>query len=170
MSFGQLQRAVKDRRFSLGVDPLAAARWSDRFNRGVEKMAVLALSLLLVAAAAAAAITAIVIDNYWLVAAIPIQAVAFYFSHPSSPYRKWATVAGAVSIIVFIDLLFNQMPTAATLTAYAGLTFAAVRAAGYIANSAFRRAVISDEELFLAAYAASACTLRENKTKRVYSA
>ena len=70
---------------------------------------------------------------------------------------------------MFLDLLLNGMPIAAALVAYAGLTFAAVRAAGYITNSSFRKALLSDENLFLAAYADGACTLRNNQTKQVYS-
>jgi len=61
------------------------------------------------------------------------------------------------------------LPIAATLVAYAGLTFATVRAAGYMTNSAFRKALLADETLFLAAYAAGACTVRNNQTKVVYS-
>jgi hypothetical protein len=108
--------------------------------------------------------------EYWLFAAAPIQALAFYLSHPSSPIHKWVTIGGAVSVAVFPDLLLNGLPIAAALVAYVGLTFAAVRAAGYITNSAFRKALLSDENLFLAAYADGACTLRNNQTKVVYGA
>jgi hypothetical protein len=125
--------------------------------------------LLLVAAAAAAVVAAFVTGEYWLLAAPPIQAGAFYVSHPASPIRKWVTVGGAVSVAVFLDLLLNGLPIAATLAAYAGLTFAAVRAAGYVANSAFRKALLLDESLFLAAYGDGLCTVLNNQTKRVYS-
>jgi hypothetical protein len=64
--------------------------------------------------------------------------------------------------------LFNQMPTAATLVAYAGLTFAAVRASSSITHSAFRKALTTNEELFLDAFANKACTIRDSKTKQVY--
>jgi hypothetical protein len=57
---------------------------------------------------------------------------------------------------------------ASVLVAYAGLTFAAVRAAGFITGSAFRKALASDEDLFLGAYSERACTVRDNETKRVY--
>jgi hypothetical protein len=79
------------------------------------------------------------------------------------------TIGGAVSVAVFLDLLLNGLPIAAALVAYAGLTFAAVRAAGYITNSAYRKALLEDEEMFLHAYASGACTLRNNRTKVVYS-
>jgi hypothetical protein len=168
-TFEEMQVAVRERSFGLGVSSLAAAEWLDgsgpRFKRGV----VVALSLLLFGAAIAAAVAAFWLGNYWLLAAVPIQAFAFYVSQPSSPIRKWVTVAGAVSIIIFANLLFNRLTTAATLVAYAGLTFAAVRAAGYIADSAFRKKLLSDERLFIKAYAGRACTLRNNRTKQVYS-
>ena len=168
-SFDQLQAAVAIRSFNMGVDALAAAEWADRFNRKPSRLVVTALSLLLVAAAAAAVVAAFVTGEYWLVAAAPIQAAAFYISHPASPIRKGVTVGGAISVAVFLDLLLNGLPIAATLVAYAGLTFAAVRAAGYVANSAFRKALLSDESLFLAAYCDGVCTVRNNQTKRVYS-
>lgn len=168
-SFSHLQEAIAGRRFSLGVDSLAAARWADAHNTGVKKMLVAALSFLLIAAAIAAIAAALWLKNYWLLAAIPVQAVAFYFSHPSSPASKWVTVLGVASLIVFVDLLLNRLPTAALLVAYAGLTFAVVRAASFINNSAYRKALISDESVFLAAYEDRSCTLRENKTGRVYS-
>lgn len=168
-TFDQLQAAVAIRSFNIGVDALAAAEWADRFGTKLSRFVVSGLSLLLVAAALAAVVAGFVTAEYWLLAAAPIQAGAFYVSHPASPIRKWVTVGGAISVAVFLDLLLNGLPIAATLVAYAGLTFAAVRAAGYIANSAFRKALLSDESLFLAAYADGACTLRNNQTKRVYS-
>ena len=168
--FDQLKAAVAIRSFNLGVDSLAAAKWSERFNTSFNKAIITSLSLLLVAAAAASVVAAFLTREYWLLAAAPIQALAFYLSHPASPVHKWMTIGGAVSVAVFLDLLLNGLPIAAALVAYAGLTFAAVRAAGYIANSAFRKALLSDEKLFLEAYAGGACTLRNNQTKAVYSA
>ena len=168
-TFEELQTAVSKRSFSLGVDSLAAAEWLDKSDLRFKKTAVVALSLLLFAAAVAAAVVAFWLEDYWLLAAVPIQALAFYLSQPSSPARGWVTAAGAVSIIVFANLLFNRMTTAATLVAYAGLTFAAVRAAAYIADSAFRKSLLADERLFILAYDRRACTLRNNRTKDVYA-
>ena len=168
-TFDQLQGAVAIRSFNVGVDALAAAEWSDRFGTKLSRFIVNALSLLLVAAALAAVVAGFVTAKYWLLAAAPIQAGAFYVSHPASPIRKWVTVGGAISVAVFLDLLLNGLPIAATLVAYAGLTVAAVRAAGYLANSAFRKALLSEESLFLAAYADGVCTVRNNQTKRVHS-
>lgn len=168
--FDQLKAAVAIRSFNIGVDSLAAAKWSEQFNTKFKKAIIAALSLLLVVAAIASVVAAVLTREYWLLAAVPIQALAFYLSHPASPIHKWVTIGGAVSGAVFLDLLFNGLPIAAALVAYAGLTFAAVRAAGYITNSAFRKALLSDEKLFLAAYADGTCTLRNNQTKVVYSA
>ena len=168
--FSQLRAAVAIRSFNIGVDSLAAAKWSEEFNTKFKKGIIAALSLLLVIAAGASIVAAVLTREYWLLAATPIQAVAFYLSHPASPLHRWVTIGGAVSVAVFLDLLFNGLPIAAALVAYAGLTFAAVRAAGYVTNSAFRKALLSDEKLFLAAYADGACTLRNNQTKVVYSA
>lgn len=169
-SFDQITAAVAIRSFNIGVNSLAAAKWSAQFNTTLRKATIAALSMLLLIAALASVVAAVLTGEYWLLAAAPIQAFAFYLSHPASPIHKWVTIGGAVSVALFLDLLLNGLPIAATLVAYAGLTFAAVRAAGYIANSAFRKALLSDEDLFLAAYANGACTLRNNQTKRVYSA
>ncbi|HWN98677.1 MAG TPA: hypothetical protein VNS63_05340 [Blastocatellia bacterium] len=168
-TFDQMQAGVAIKSFNIGVDPLAAAKWSSRFNSRTRRAVVAALSLLIVIAGAASVVTALVTSNYWLFAAVPLQVAAFYVSHPASPIRKWVTVGGAVSVVAFVDLLFNGSVTAATLVAYAGLTFAAVRAAAFIANSSFRKALLKDEELFVAAFASGVCTLRNNRTKRVYS-
>ena len=169
-TFEELQAAVRIKSFNIGVDPLAAAEWSNRFNTRLNKVAVAVLSILLIVAAIAAAIAAFIVQDYWLLAALPAQAIAFYVSHPASSLRKWATVGGAASVAVFINLLLNGYPTAATVVAYAGLTFAAVRAAGFISNSGFRKALLTDEDLFLAAYASRACSVRNNNTERVYAA
>jgi len=169
-NFGQLRAAVAIRSFNIGVESLAAAKWSEQFNTRFKRAIIAALSLLLVIAAVASVVAAVLTREYWLLAATPIQAGAFYLSHPASPIHKWVTIGGAVSVAVFLNLLFNGLPIAAALVAYAGLTFAAVRAAGYITNSAFRNALLSDEKLFLAAYADGACTLRNNQTKAVHSA
>ena len=167
--FDQLKAAIAIRSFNIGVDSLAAAEWFEWFNSQFKKAIIAALSLLLVIAAFASVVGVVLTREYWLLAALPIQAFAFYLSHPASPIHKWVTIGGAVSVALFLDLLLNRLPIAAALVAYAGLTFAAVRAAGYTTNSAFRKALISDEDLFLAAYANGACTLRNNQTKRVYS-
>lgn len=167
--YEQMKAATAIRSFNIGVDSLAAAKWSERFNTGFKRAMIAALSLLLVIAGVASIVAAVLTREYWLLAAAPIQAVAFYLSHPASPIHRWVTIGGAVSVIVFLDLLFNGLPIAAALVAYAGLTFATVRAAGYITNSSFRRALLSDEQLFLEAYAGGACTLRNNQTKVVYS-
>jgi hypothetical protein len=168
-SFEQLQAAVAIRSFTIGVDALAAAEWADKFNTKLNRFVITTLSLLLVAASLAAIAAAVITREYLLLAALPIVAVSFYVSHPASPLRKWVTVGGAISVAIFFNLLLNGFPIAATLVAYAGLTFASVRAAGYVSNSAFRKALLSDESLFLAAYANGVCTVRNNQTKRVYS-
>lgn len=167
-SFAALQKAIAEKTHSVGIDSVAAAEWADTFLSGFKRAVISALSLMLIAVGIAALVAAFYYHNYWMLAAIPIQAMAFYFSHPSSPLRKWVTVAGAVSIIACVELLINGMPTAALLVAYAGLTFAAVRASGYLTGSAFRKAILADEKLFLAAYGGGACTVRDNETKRVY--
>lgn len=168
-TFEELQAAVAIRSFNIGVDALAAAKWSDKFNSKFRRTVISALSLLLLAAAFTAITVAFITNNYWLLAAVPIQVVTFYTSHPASPLRKWVTIGGALSVAAFLDLLLNGLLIAATLVAYAGLTFAAVRAAGYISNSGFRKALLSDEELFLEAYAEGECTVRNNRSARVYS-
>jgi hypothetical protein len=167
--FEQLRAAAAIRSFNIGVDSLAAAKWSEQFNTRFKKGIIAALSLLLIIAGVASVVAAALTREYWLLAAAPIQSLVFYLSHPASPIHKWVTIGGAVSVAVFFDLMFNGLPIAAALVAYAGLTFAAVRAAGYITNSAFRKALLADENLFLEAYAGGACTLRNNQTKVVYS-
>lgn len=169
-TFEELQAAVAIRSFNVGVDALAAAKWSDEFNSKTRRAVVGALSLLLLVAAVTAILAALVTKDYWLLAAAPIQAFAFYISHPASPIRKWVTIGGVLSVAGFLNLLLNGLLVAATLVAYAGLTFAAVRAAGYISNSGFRKALLSDERLFLEAYADGECTVRNNQSGRVYSA
>ncbi|HWC76970.1 MAG TPA: hypothetical protein VG778_05880 [Blastocatellia bacterium] len=167
-SFRDLTKAVEDRRFSLGVDPLAAAQWSDGHNTRPKQLVVTGLSLLLIAAATAAVVVALATRQYWLLLALPIQGAVFYVSHPASPIRKWATVGGIASVVVFANLLLNHMTTAATLTAYAGLTFAAVRAAAFTANSAFRKALLAEENLFVAAYSNGECSVRDRSSEQVY--
>src|SRR5262245_18181999 len=166
--YEQLKAAVAIRVFNIGVNALAAADWSERLNTRFKRGIVAALSLLLMLAAVASIVATFLTGEYWLLAAAPIQAVAFYLSHPASPLHKWVTIGGAVSVAVFLNLLLNGLPIAAALVAYAGLTFAAVRAAGYIANSGFRKALLSDEEMFLNSYRKGVCTLRNNRTKVYY--
>ncbi|HSE36396.1 MAG TPA: hypothetical protein VLG74_03780 [Blastocatellia bacterium] len=168
--FEQLRAAIATRSFNIGVDSLAAAKWSERYNTRFKKTIIAALSLLLLIAGSASVVAGFLTREYWLLAAMPIQGLAFYLSHPASPIHKWVTIGGAVSVALFFNLLLNGLPVAAALVAYAGLTFAAVRAAGYITNSAFRKALLSNEKLFLEAYAGGACTLRNSRTKAVYSA
>jgi hypothetical protein len=167
--YEQLKAAVAIRSFNIGVNSLAAAAWSERLNTRFKRAVITVLSLLLMLAAIASIVAAFLTGEYWLLAAAPIQAIAFYLSHPASPLHRWVTIGGAVSVAVFLNLLLNGLTIAAALVAYAGLTFAAVRAAGYIANSGFRKALLSDEEMFLNAYGSGACTLRNNQTKVIYS-
>src|SRR5215472_6006241 len=76
-TFSELQQSVGERHFNLGVDPLAAAEWADQFGGGFKRAAVTLLSLLLIGAAIASVVAAIVMRNYWLLAAAPIQAITF---------------------------------------------------------------------------------------------
>jgi hypothetical protein len=168
--FEQMQAAAAARSFNVGVDPLAAAEWSARSGSRTSRAAIALLSLLLISAGVAAVIAAFVIKDYWLLASIPVQMILFYISHPAFPLHKWATIAGAITPLLFISLLFNGQTTAATLAAYAGLTFAAVRAAAFISNSSFRKALLVDETLFLSAFNRRSCTLRNNNTGRIYTA
>jgi hypothetical protein len=167
-SFAELQRAASERKATIGVDPLAAAEWANVSMTGVKRATVTMLSLLLVAAAVAAIVTAVWTNNYWLALALPVQAAMFYFSQPGSPVSQWVTLGGIALVIVFLEFLLKNSPTSATVAAYAVLTFAAVRASGFITNSAFRKALLADESLFLEAYQSHACTVRDNDTKEIY--
>ncbi len=166
--FEQMQAAVKYGSFNIGVDPLAAAEWADASARGAGRIFIAGLSILLILAALAAVTAAFIFGNYWLLLALPIQVASFYLSHPASPLRRWVTVAGALSVYGVLDLLLRKMPSAALLVAYGGLTFAAVRIAAFLTNAAFRRALLTEEQLFLTAYANRACTLRNKETGVVY--
>ncbi len=167
-TFADLSRAVSGRKITVGVDPLFAAQWAEAHLSRFKKFFVAALSLLLFTAAAASVIGALWLDNYWLLAAIPVQTAVFYFSQPALSFQRWSTVGGVALVLLFIEFLLSGMITAATLTAYAGLTFAAVRASGFITGSAFRKALMKDERLFLEAFDARACSVRDNETKKVY--
>lgn len=167
-SFAELQRAVSERKASIGVDSLAAAQWASEMMTGFRRTAIAALSLLLIAAAVAALATALWTANYWLLLALPVQALMFYLSQPSSSLSQWVTIGGVALVILFLEFLLKRSPTAATIAAYAVLTFAAVRASSFITGSAFRRALLADERLFLEAYISRACTVRDNETKKTY--
>jgi uncharacterized membrane protein HdeD (DUF308 family) len=168
-SFDDLQAAVSAKKIDIGVNPLAAARWSDSSSTRTVRILVTSLSVLLVVAALSAVVVAIFGHLYWVAAAVPAMGIAFYLSDPSSQYRKWVTVGGAASIAVFLDLLATGLLEPALIVAYVGLTFAAVRAAGFAANSSFRRAILKDEESFVRAYCEGQCSVRDDATKRTYS-
>ncbi|MEW6212930.1 MAG: hypothetical protein AB1631_31695, partial [Acidobacteriota bacterium] len=155
-TFGDLSRAVSDRKVTVGVDPLVAAQWGEAHLSRLKKFFVAALSLLLFTAAAASIVGALWFKNYWMFAAIPVQAAVFYLSQPALSFQRWATAGGAALIFLFAEFLLSGWITAATLTAYAGLTFAAVRASNFITGSAFRKALMKDERLFLEAFDARA--------------
>jgi hypothetical protein len=168
-SFKDLQDAASEKKINVGVDPLAAARWSDQYSAPAIRLLITSLSVLLVLAGLSAVVLALSTHSYWILAALPAMAAAFYFSNPSSEYRKWITIAGAASVAVFLDLVVNGLLTAALIVAYAGLTFAAVRAAAFVANSSFRKAILKDERSFIQAYCNSECSIKDDETKRVYS-
>jgi hypothetical protein len=168
-SFSDLQQAASDKKINVGVDPLAAARWSDQFAPPRARLLINSLSVLLVGAALSAITVAFYSGMYWVLAAVPAMGISFYFSNPSSEYRKWVTVAGAASVAVFLDLLVNGLLAPALIMAYAGLTFASVRAAAFVANSSFRKALLEDEATFVQAYRLGACSLRDDKSERTYS-
>lgn len=167
-SFAELQKAVSERKASIGVDTLAAAEWASEAMTGLRRIVITLLSLLLVAAAVAAVVTALWTQNYLLLLALPVQAAMFYFSQPGSPVSQWVTLGGIALVLIFIEFLLRRSPTSATIAAYAVLTFAAVRASAFITSSAFRRVLIKDEKLFLEAYHRHACTVRDNETKKIY--
>jgi hypothetical protein len=167
-AFDEVQAAVKARSFNIGVDPLAAAQWAERSGSRAGRTLVTGLSLLIIVAGVAAVVAAISIPNYYLLLAIPVQLASFYLSSSWGALRTYVTVGGAISVAAFLNLLLNGWVTGATLVAYAGLTFAAVRAAAFITSSSFRKALLADEHLFVAAYENGACSLRNAGTKREY--
>lgn len=168
-TFKELQNAASEKKVNVGVDALAAARWSDQSAPPATRALVTSLSVLLLAAAVSAVLVAVLARMYWVAAAVPAMALTFYFSDPSSKYRKWVTVGGAASVAVFLDLLVSGALAPALIVAYAGLTFAAVRAAGFAANSGFRKTLLKDEASFVQAYRAGHCSVRIDETKRTYS-
>jgi len=167
-SFAELQQAAASKKANIGVNPLAAAEWSAAHSTGLARTAVTLLSVLMVVAGATALVAALLTHDYLLIAAIPSMAIAFYFSNPGYKYHKQVAVAVAAVVAVFIDMLANGFVTPAIIAAYAALTFAAVRAAGTLTNSAFRRHLLSDEAKFLEAFRTGACSLRDNKSDQVY--
>jgi len=167
-SFAELQQAAAGKKATIGVDPLAAAEWSAAHSAGLARIAVNLLSVLLVVAAGAALVAALLTHDYLLIAAIPSMAIAFYFSNPGYKYHKQVAVAVAAVVAVFVDMLVNGFVTPAIIAAYAALTFAAVRAAGALTNSAFRRHLLCDESTFLEAFRTGSCSLRDNKSEQVY--
>jgi hypothetical protein len=169
-AFDELQAAVAAKSFKVGVDTLAAAEWIDSSGGPLVKTSVAALSILLLTAALAAVVSALVLENYWLLLAVPVQGAVFYLSNPGSAFRTWATVGGALSLPLFLNLVLNGSETAAALVAYAGVTFAAVRAAAFISASGFRKALLGDEQLFLEAYHRGKCSLRNVRTRQDFRA
>jgi hypothetical protein len=167
-SFAALQQAAAAKKANIGVNPLAAAEWCDAQATGPARFAVTVLSVLLIAAGGVALVAALVMRDYLLIAAIPAMALAFYFSNPGYKYHKQVTVAVAAVVAVFVDMLVNGFVTPSIIAAYAALTFGAVRAAGILTNSAFRRHLLSDEASFLEAFRNGSCSLRDNKTEQVY--
>ena len=167
--FLDLQQALSKKRFGIGVDPLAAAEWSDRSGTKPTRIVIGFFSILLLGAALSAIAAAFVFGNYWLLLAVPVMAVTFYASHPGNPAQKWVTVAGALSVVLFIELFVNGLKSGAILVAFAALTFAVVRIVGFINNRAFRKALGSSEPVFVAAYSDRKCTLKENESGKIYS-
>src|ERR1044071_175828 len=70
-SFEELQAAVRIKSFNIGVDPLAAAQWSDSFNTKSNKVVIAMLSGLLILSPLAAVVAAFVLGEYWLLLALP---------------------------------------------------------------------------------------------------
>ncbi|HKV40325.1 MAG TPA: hypothetical protein VJX67_14020 [Blastocatellia bacterium] len=167
-SFEELRTAVSERKVNLGVDTLAAAHWAHLHAPSSKKALIALLSALLIIAGVASLVAGVYTRDYWFLAAIPVMAAAFYLSNPAWTYHKWVTALGAVSVAVVLDLLVNGLFIPALIVAYAGLTFAAVRAAGYINNSSFRKAILNDEADFVAAFRSGFCSVRDEKTDRVW--
>src|SRR5260370_5920891 len=108
-SFAELQQAAARKKANIGVDPLAAAEWSDAHATGVARIAVPFLSVLLVAAGSAALIVALLTHDYLLIAPIPAMAIAFYFSNPGYKYHKQVTVAVAAVVRRVFCTLVNRV-------------------------------------------------------------
>jgi len=167
-TFEELQQAIKSRSHSLGIDSLAAAQWGTQLNSGFKKALLIILSVGLYAVALGCVVAAILLRNYWLLAGIPIVVIMFLISETSSPLRRAVTAAGFLSVLASVDLLLRGFNTLSWLLAIGAVTFIAVRAANLINHSSFRDAVTSTETAFLYMYEKAGCTIRDNKTGRVF--
>jgi hypothetical protein len=167
-AFRDLQKGINERRYSLGVDSLAAAELASRFSSKLGNLVIKLLSLLLCAIMLFAVASAIWLHNYWLLAGVPIIAVMFFVSTPAARWRRAVTVAGALAVLLSLDLWLREEETLAYLVGFAAITFIAVRLAGYITRTSLCEAIMESEELFLYMYERAICTVRDNRSGAIW--
>ncbi len=168
-TFEELQQALTDRRYSLGVDSLAAAELAGTFSSRLGNLVIGLLSLLLCLAALLALLLAVWLGNYWLLAGVPIIAIYFFASAPTVPWRRIMSVVGGFTILLALDFWLRDLNTPAYLVGFGAFTFLAVRLANYITRTSLCEAITSTETIFLFMYEQAICTLRDNKTGQVYT-
>lgn len=168
-NFSDLQKALKDKSYSLGIDSLAAANWGTSFTTGLGRSVITLMSLLVCLSILAAPAIALWLKDYWLIAGVPIIAVMFFVSAPDVRGRRVVTVFGVLAVLLAADLWLRELYTLAWLVGFGAFTFIAVRVASYITHTSMRDAITSRENVFLFMYEQASCSLRDNKTGQIYT-
>ncbi|MEW6730201.1 MAG: hypothetical protein AB1489_02570 [Acidobacteriota bacterium] len=167
-NFAELQQALSAHHYSLGIDSLTAARLSPTFSSWLGNILIKLLSLLLCASIIAVLTATIWLSNYWLLLGVPIVAVMFVISSPTISGRQLFSIIGGLAILLALDCWLRDLSIAACLFGMAGYTFVAVRLANYITRTSLCEAIAADESIFLYMFERASCTIRDNKTGRVY--
>ncbi|HZS47686.1 MAG TPA: hypothetical protein VFC63_21635 [Blastocatellia bacterium] len=166
--FVDMRKAVKEKRWSLGIDSLAAGYWASLNDSFWKRTAVKGLSLTLVAVAMLVVIASFDLREYAMLLTIPAMAAAFYLAEPSLPGRQYLTFVGVLLFVAFIGCLVQGYPRIGIVLGLSTLVFICVRAASFISVTSFRKALVTDEHTFLEMYAAGGVTLRDNESGRVF--
>ena len=169
-SFEELTAAIESGTYSIGVDQAAARRLhklTHDFRAGLLFESVFMIPLLIIVGAV---VGAILLRNGWLLAAIPVGWVAFFWSVPFHPLGTCMTAVAAASLIGLLASLGFRYQAPTCLFGSFLLTFLAVRWQVAFSTRRMRSTACSSETLFLYMFENHAVTVRHITTGKIHAA
>ena len=169
-SFEELTAALESGTYGIGVDQIVARRLNrltHDFRAGLLFESVFGLPLLIIVGAV---VGAVVLRNGWLLFAIPVGLVAFFWSVPYHPLRTCITAVAAASLIGLLASLGYRYQAPSCLFASFLVTFLAIRWQVAFSTRRMRAAVSSSEIMFLYMYEKHAVTVLHIPTGKIHAA
>jgi hypothetical protein len=168
-SFTELQNAISNKTYSVGVDFTTANQLSSWIFGKVYTVLYFILTWVPYIVIAASIVLAIALNNYWMIIGIALAFFGMLFSNPYNPAKSFWSFISVVIFCVFVYGVLNKSETIALLSAFFVVPFF-TNSYLYKSNSyRVRKLALSSEKVFIYLFQNDKMYLRNNATNKIHS-